>query len=290
MTWLRALAVVPLFISASASASATCPPKGSTRESLAALKATKFDVPDAAAREALVKGLLGCLGSPDPALRDGVAYEALTRWLRDGKLDAAALRGLRDALQGMLAGADAAGFRKPFAALVLSEVARVDRVKPWMTAEERTAMVESAARYVESVRDYRGFDEATGWRHGVAHGSDWLMQLSLNPALDRAQADRILAAVATQAVPEQAHAYVFGEPERLARPVLFLARRGIYSEEEWRAWFAALLPRLGAASKAYKDGAWLARRHDLRAFLLSLFVEADTKLAPAIRAALKQVP
>ncbi|WIG94206.1 DUF2785 domain-containing protein [Myxococcus sp. SDU36] len=288
MTWLRALAVLPLFVSASASA--TCPPKGSTRESLAALKAKKFAVPDDAEREALVKGLLGCLGAPDPALRDGIAYEALAQWLREGKLDTAALRGLRDALQGMLAGADAEGFRKPFAALVLSEVARVDRVKPWMTAEERTAMVESAARYVESVRDYRGFEEVTGWRHGVAHGSDWLMQLSLHPALSRAQADRILAAVAAQVVPERAHAYVFGEPERLARPVLFLARRGLYSEEEWRAWFAALLPRLGDASKAYKDGAWLARRHDLRAFLLSLFVEADEQLAPAIRAALKQVP
>lgn len=288
MTWLRALAVLPLFISASASA--TCPPKGSTRESLAALKATKFAVPDDAERKALVKGLLGCLGASDPALRDGIAYESLTQWLRDGKLDTVALRGLRDALKGMLTGPDAEGFRKPFAALVLSEVARVDRVKPWMTAEERAAMVEAAARYVESVRDYRGFDEATGWRHGVAHGSDWLMQLSLNPALNRAQADRILAAVATQAVPEHAHAYVFGEPERLARPVLFLARRGIYSEEEWRAWFAALLPRLGDASKTYKDSAWLARRHDLRAFLLSLFVEADETLAPAIRAALKQVP
>ncbi|NVJ04401.1 DUF2785 domain-containing protein [Myxococcus sp. AM001] len=288
MMWFRALAALPLFISTSASA--TCPPKGSTRESLAALKAKKFAVPDDAERAALVQELLGCLGAPDPALRDGIAYEALTRWLRDGKLDAAALRELRDALQGMLAGADAEGFRKPFAALVLSEVARVDRVKPWMTAEERTAMVESAARYVESVRDYRGFDAATGWRHGVAHGSDWLMQLSLNPALNRAQADRILAAVATQAVPERAHAYVFGEPERLARPVLFLARRDLYSEEEWRAWFAALLPRLGDASQAYKDGAWLARRHDLRAFLLSLLVEADAQLAPAIRAALKQVP
>ncbi|AEI63521.1 DUF2785 domain-containing protein [Corallococcus macrosporus] len=288
MTWLRALAVLPLFIPALASA--TCPPAGSTRESLAALKAKQFAVPDAAERAALVKGLLGCLGAPDPALRDGIAYEALTRWLRDGALDTAALRGLRDALQGLLAGADAEGFRKPFAALVLSEVARVDRVKPWMTAEERTAMVEAAARYVESVRDYRGFDAATGWRHGVAHGSDWLMQLSLNPALERAQADRILAAVATQAVPERAHAYVFGEPERLARPVLFLARRGLYSEEEWRAWLAALLPRLGDASKAYKDAAWLARRHDLRAFLLSLLVGADEQLASALRATLKQVP
>jgi hypothetical protein len=48
------------------------------------------------------------------------------------------------------------------------------------------------------VSDYRGFDDKEGWRHGVAHGSDWLMQLALNPALDRGQLDQMLAAIATQ--------------------------------------------------------------------------------------------
>ena len=31
-----------------------------------------------------------------------------------------------------------------------------------------------------SVRDYRGFDAKQGWRHGVAHGADLLLQLSRN--------------------------------------------------------------------------------------------------------------
>ncbi len=280
-----------------APALATCPPDGQSRESLQALKVLKFTVPDAAERQALANGLLECLGDPDSALRDGIAYEALTQWLRAGDFDADALRALRDRLQAMLGEDDADGFRKPFAVLVLSEVARTDRIAPWMTPVERAAMVDQAAAYVESVSDYRGFDDKEGWRHGIAHGSDWLMQLAMSPALERAQTDRILAAVAKQAVPESAHAYVFGEPGRLARPLLYIAKRGLYSEADWQAWFAALPPKLGDADKAYNDGAWLARRHDLMAFLMSLYLEADQsddaqvkQLKPAIVAALKQVP
>jgi len=274
---------------------AACPPEGQTRESLQALKILKYTVPDAAERQTLAAGLLECLGDSDPALRDGIAYEALTQWMRAGQLDADGLRALRDRLNAMRAADDANGFAHPFAALTLSEIARTDRIAPWMTPEERAAMVEAAAVYVESVRDYRGFDDTEGWRHGVAHGADWLMQLSLNPALDRAQLDRMLAAVARQVVPETPHAYVFGEPGRLARPVLHAAQRGLHSEAEWQAWFSALVPRLGETK--YDDSAWLARRHDLMAFLMSVYLEADQtedaqlkQLKPAVVAALKTVP
>lgn len=274
---------------------AACPPEGRTRDSLQALKILKYTVPDAAERQTLALGLLDCLGDPDPTLRDGIAYEGLTQWMRAGQLDAESLRTLRNRLDAMLVADDANGFARPFAALTLSEIARTDRIAPWMTLEERASMVENAAAYVESVRDYRGFDDTEGWRHGVAHGADWLMQLASNPALDRAQLDRILAAVATQVVPETPHAYVFGEPGRLGRPVLHAAKRGLHSEAEWQAWFTALVPKLGPTK--YDDGAWLARRHDLMAFLMSVYLEADQsddpqfkQLKPAVVGALKTVP
>jgi hypothetical protein len=289
MGWLLALLMAPAF--------AACPPEGQTAESLQGLKAEKFAITDAEARKMLAQGLLDCLGNPDPILRDDIAYSALMAWMRDGDFDADTLRGMRDALYAQLDGDDGQGFRRPYAALVLSEVARTDRVQPWMTPEERVAMVEKAAAYVESVHDYRGFDDKQGWRHGVAHGADWLMQLALNPALERAQTDRILAAVAAQAVPEAAPAYVFGEGGRLARPVVYIAKRGLYSAEEWTAWFATLPPKIGDEAQAYSDTHWLARRHDLMAFLMSLYIETDQsddphirELKPAIVAAVKAVP
>ena len=294
---MRGLMLILLLALLAAPAFAACPPEGQTRESLQALKLLKFTVPDAVERQTLANGLLDCLGDPDPTLRDGIAYEALTQWMRADQLDVEGLRALRDGLYAMLTADDATGFARPFAALTLSEVARTDRIKPWMTSEERAAMVDAAGKYVESVRDYRGFDDTEGWRHGVAHGADWLMQMALNPVLDRAQLDRILAAVATQVVPGTSHAYVFGEPGRLARPVMYAAKRGLHTEAEWQAWFTALVPKLGEAAKAYNDAAWLARRHDLMAFLMSVYLEADQsddtqlkQLKPAVVAALKAVP
>jgi hypothetical protein len=123
------------------------------------------------------------------------------------------------------------------------------------------------------------------------------MQLALNPALERAQTDRILAAVAAQVVPEAAPAYVFGEGGRLARPVVYIAKRGLYTKEEWTAWFIALPQKIGDEAQAYNDSRWLARRHDLMAFLMSLYIEADQsddahirELKPAIVATVKTVP
>lgn len=277
-------------------AQAVCPPEGTDAGSLRLLREQTFAVPDDVLA-ALATGLPACLADPDPALRDGVAYEGLSAWLRAGRLDGEQRRALRDRLYAMLGEDDGGGFGPPFAALVLSEVARTDRVEPWMSAEERADMVARAAAYLVSVRDYRGFDAAEGWRHGVAHGADWLLQLVLNAQVDRGQVNTLLAAVAVQAVPESAHAYVFGEPGRLARPVVYAARRGLLDEDAWTRWFAALPPRLGDAAAAYADAAWLARRHDLMAFLMSVYLEADQSgdanvraLKPAVVHALKAVP
>lgn len=290
------LMLIVLFILAAAPAMA-CPPPGYDKPALQALKKNGFAVADPARRRELAQALVGCLGDPDPELRDGIAFEALSQWMRADAFDAAQMGALRDRLYGLLDGPEGEGYARPFAALVLSEVARTDRIKPWMSAAERAAMVDKAAAYVEGVRDYRGYDDVQGWRHGVAHGADWLMQLALNPALDRAQADRILAAVVAQAVPASGHAYVFGEPERLARPVLFVAQRGLHSDAEWAAWFAALVPRIGDAKQAYRNVAWLARRHDLSGLLQNIYLQAgnsqDPKirtLQPAVLAAIKAIP
>lgn len=131
----------------------------------------------------------------------------------------------------------------------------------------------------------------------MAHGADWLLQLVLNAQVDRAQVEVLLQAVAEQVVPESAHAYVFGEPGRLARPVLYAAQRGLLDEAAWTRWFGALPPRLGVAKQAYADSAWLARRHDLMAFLMSIHLEADQSensdiraLKPVVVQTLKAVP
>jgi len=214
-----------------------CPPPGQTRASLLELKAQKFEVAGEEKRNQLALELLSCLDDPDPAIRDGVVFEGLSTWLRAKALKPSTIEALRVSLQAALMGPkDAAGFRRPFAALVLSEVARTDRIEPSFTESERAALVETAATSLAAVDDYRGFDDKEGWRHGVAHGSDLVLQLALNSRIEGPALQRLMEAVQTQIAPRGEVFYSFGEPERLARAVVFTYRRGQLDAAFWEAW------------------------------------------------------
>ena len=297
----RLFAVLVLSLATAHSAVAACPPEGWDRERLLELKKSEFKIAEAPERQALALGLLACLADPDPVLRDGVAFEGWSKWLRADQLSEETRRAATLELLPLLAAnaVDEAGFRQPFAALVLAELARSERKTPWMQAAERQQLLEAAALYVESVRDYRGFDDVQGWRNGVAHGADLLMQLALNPALHKGQLDRILAAVKSQVAPAGSHSYIHGEPARLARPALFVAMTGMYSTEQFAAWLepiAAPAP-LVAWSDAFKSSEGMARRHNTRTFLLEMYLAANASkdetlraLLPAINKAMAMVP
>src|SRR5437867_5022157 len=251
-----------------ATAHAVCPPDGESRESLRSLKAVNWQLDDAPRRAALAQALVDCLADPDPELRDDLASGALQQWMHAGQLDADGARRIAQRLLPQLSAgpaSDPEGFAAPFAALTLSEVARADRLKPIFAPAERDALLGAAADYLRNLRDYRGFDPRQGWRHGVAHGADLLMQLALNPALDKFQLDRILDAVAHQVVPAAEHFYIYGEGDRLARPVLFVARRGLHSTDEWTAWFTALANAAKPVEGQAPTQASLARLHDAKA-------------------------
>ena len=293
---------VLLVLAAPAPALAACPPEGWTTAELQALRAGAFTLEDAARRDALALGLVDCLGDADPAVRDGIAYEALSTWMRAKSLAPETLAALRERLQYELNAPqeDALGVRQPFVALVLSEVARTDRVAPWLTPEQRASLVTDAAAYLSGVRDYRGYIDDQGWRHGVAHGSDVALQLAVNPAIDRDQLDTLLAAVRAQVVAADGHAYIHGEPGRLARVVFFAAQRDLHDKAHWDGWLkdiAAPGP-LGDWGKAFTSEAGLARLHDTRAFLhalLALTVRTEDaalrdRLQPAVAAALAPIP
>lgn len=287
---------LPLLMGAGVAPGA-CPPATHDRAALESLKASNFELAEDARRQSLALALADCLAHPDPWLRDGVAFEAIHAWLRGKQLDEATRVKLLERLSRDLAPEppDAQGFRQPFAALTLSEVARTDRLAAWMTSAQRAALVDLAARYLSSVRDYRGFDARDGWRHGVAHGADLVTQLVLNPAVDRASLDRLLAAVALQITPP-GHSYVYGEAERLARPVLYAAQRGLHGQEEWQQWLTGVaspspMPDWGTA---YQSPEGIAKRHNVMAFLYTLYANAREsgneniqRLVPGLQAVFK---
>jgi hypothetical protein len=268
-----------------------------SKEALIKLKQDQFVLQKPEDLQSLSNQLVKCLAAPDALLRDGIAYEGLSKLLRQKSFDVAQLQDLRAQLYGILAAEDEQGFARPFAALVLSEVARTDRIEPWMTDQERSEMLNKATGYLLSVNDYRGLDPEFGWRHGVAHGSDWLLQLAVNPKLDVAQLRAITDAVALKVLASDGHSYIFGEPGRLARPILFAAKRDIRTEAEWLAWLQLSVKSLDDPAKAYKDVNWMAKRQNLVAFLDSLYIESDLSsdetlkpLHNAVKQSLSAVP
>jgi hypothetical protein len=280
-------------------ARSACPPQGWSLAQLETLKKEQFVVADAAVRQELALTLTACLAHPNPAVRDGIAFEAFTAWMRGKLLDRATLSALGAQLLGELSRPDPEGFTRPFSALVLAEVARTDRIEPWMSDAERDAVVRGAALYLARISDYRAFTDREGFRHGVAHGADLVLQLTLNPAITKAQLDHLLLAVAAQVSPDANMAYWAGEPDRLARPVLFTAQRKLHTADEWSSYFREVInpTPLESWKVAFASELGIRKRHNVRAFLLSVFAAASSSEDPGVRqlvapaaAALKAVP
>ncbi|MBY0494187.1 MAG: DUF2785 domain-containing protein [Cyanobacteria bacterium] len=137
-------------------------------------------------------------------------------------------------------------------------------------------------------------------RAGVAHGADFALQLALNPAVTNAQLDQLLPAIATQVAPRDTSvAYWAGEPDRLARAVVFIAQRNRHSDAEWKTWFEKVMnpAPLKSWDAAFSSEAGIKKHHNVRAFLLSVFATAMTtddpgvkQLVSPVRESLKFVP
>lgn len=290
----RQWAVMALTLVCAGAAAAECPPTWNGQAQLAApLRAwVQESALPAAQFQRVAVALADCLSSPDPALRDELGFEVLSSWMRAGRLTPDTLRQLRDRWLAVLRSPpDAPGFHAPFAALALSELARVDRVQPFLQPDERKALLEAGAGWLRQWRDYRAHDDREGWRHGVAHGADLLMQLALNPALGPEEAALALEALGSQVLAQGQHAYRHGEGERLARAVRFALVRSAWTAEQVQAWLQGVLqPARGTAW----DERRLRQVHNARQFLWPLYVALQEqrdagqrdRVLPAVREAL----
>lgn len=245
-----------------------CPPSGYDRERLEQLRASNWEISQRRERERFARALAACVASPDPFLRDAVAFEALSTMLRGNQLSAGVMTDLTQDMLRRLDAEEGPGFERPFAALVLSELVRADRINPYYSEALRREALDRAIAYFVGVRDYRGFDEHEGWRHGVAHGSDVLLQFAVNSSIGLADQERIRDAIATQVAPA-GHFYNYGEPQRLGRVILLMARRGDFTEDQWDEWFARVASPAPFESwnDVFASQEGLAKRHNTMAFL-----------------------
>ncbi len=254
----------------------TCKPLGLDKDALLQLNEQGYEIADADRRERFAIELVECLGDPDPQIRDDIAFDGFVTILRGKQLRDDTVRTLLSAMTSLLNSDedDQAGFRKPFLALSLAEIARADRIDEIFSAAERAALVTDSTIYMRSISDYRGFDVEEGWRHGVAHTADLQMQLTLNSTVTQEQLVQMRDSIATQVAPQGDHFYIYGESGRLARPILFMAARDAFTEQQWIDWFAGLASAdpYETWSDVFSSQAGLAKLHNTRAFAEAIYV------------------
>jgi hypothetical protein len=232
--------------------------------------------------------LLLCLGERDPKVRDGIVYAATSEWLRGELLDQATVKTMFDFLVNTLkqTNQDPNNFTQPFAALVLAEVLRVDRITPYLMDNELQKAIDVTTTYLRNIIDYRGFDDIQGWRHAVAHTADVLLQLSLNKKVSKVQLDQMLDALKSQVSPQPLHFYVFGEPKRLAMAFIYIVLRGEHSEKEVVNYLHGVVNPAPFTDwqSVYSDKKGLAKLHNTRGFIYSIFAISAQSENPALKA------
>ena len=147
--------------------------------------ASGLAVPQDRPLDDLTAELTRMLGDPDPALRDGTAYPALTTWIERGVYDDL-LAGLGDGMaSGLLVGIGERDtdsvFRRSFSALILGECIARDNQRPLVPGNKVLEWGDRVATWLLRERDLRGWVPGKGWAHAVAHGADSLATLALSP-------------------------------------------------------------------------------------------------------------
>lgn len=161
------------------------------------------------------------IGSPDPALRDEIAYIVFARWIvRDQHYAPDELRQLIGTLTVNLryfigdTDTDTVLLRS-FSALILSLIAYYDVQTPFLTSDEIHHLLDHALTYLAEEQDLRGHVDGIGWVHATAHTADLLKFLARNPKTDESDHLRIINAIADKLLSVTHAVYVHDEDERL---------------------------------------------------------------------------
>jgi hypothetical protein len=235
------------------------------------------EIADSIDANRMALSLSACLASPNSELRDKIAYEVLTYWLRNDKLDEEVIFSLRERLlRGLSRRSEQtetdAAIERAFSALVLSELVRDDSSHKRWSDDQFTKTLEHAITMFEQERDYRGLDPEIGWIHTIAHGSDLLWRLAIHPNISGQQQESLLAALSTQIARPGAPAYVFNEADRLARVAYSIFAQQKVELDLKTKW----IDQIGSPAPlqnwggAFASTAGMARLHNTKQFLRAL--------------------
>ena len=205
----------------------------------------KYAVPEHESADQLAHELSTLLASPDPELRDDLAYSILARWIyRPNILTTPTLHSLTEEWRANLkSGIGETGtnsvLKRSFSALLLSSIAYKEAKTPFLGEARYHELFADALNYFQSERDLRGYDAKLGWIHANAHTADLLHELASSPLATREELNQVLSAIATRlaSAPE---VYTQGEQDRMAVAVIAVVRKPTVDVESFTAWLARM--------------------------------------------------
>ncbi len=191
----------------------------------------------------LTAELATMLGSPDPAVRDGVAYPTMATWIGRGVYDDL-LVGLGDGMStGLGVGLGERGtdtvFRRSFSALVLAEVIERDNTARLVPAGKVMEWADRIVAWYLREQDLRGFVPGSGWAHAGAHGADAIGVLAKSSHVATPELTVLLDVIADRLISADVVLNA-GEPDRMASAVMAVLRRDQVPLKVIEPWIARI--------------------------------------------------
>jgi hypothetical protein len=210
-----------------------------------AIQTNHYAVPDGESAAALAHELSGYLGSPDPELRDDLAYSILDVWIIERpQLSRQELIPFAEEWSANLkigigeSGTDSV-LKRSFSALMLSSIAQRDLKTQFLGDTRYHTLLNNTISYLTNERDLRGYDASKGWIHSTAHTADLLKALAENDLLTQDDQHAILTAIAER-LATATTVYSYGEQDRLALAIRSIVTRRDFDAEYFNKWLANL--------------------------------------------------
>ncbi len=255
-----------------------------------AIAKNKYAVPEHESADALSEELSGLLASPDPELRDELAYSIFARWIYGRKISTPQLNALTDEWRANLKdGLGETGtnsvLKRSFSALCLSLMANREAKFPFMGADRYHQLVAEGTAYLQAERDVRGYDAKLHWIHPTAHTADLLAALAASSLLSPQEETSILSAIAKRlfTTPE---VYTQGEQDRLAAAVVAVIRRPDFEQASFQPWLDGIKNEdrdVWTATTPESLARFQNHNYLLQALTARLALEPDSPRVPAYK-------
>lgn len=255
-----------------------------------AIIAADYALPAGHSVDTLTAKLVEYLGSPDPELRDRIAYFVLGTWIEAGHYSPSDLMAMMEQMlanlrHGLGEDGTESVFLRSFSALVLAEIIAEDNRRPFLDdSQVRRVLAESLA-YVAAEADLRGYVPDQGWAHACAHAADLLQVLAESPRMGIPELLLILDSVGRRVTFPVDYLFVHDEDERLVRAAVAVMRRNLLTLDDLTNWLVQVATPTGNPLwiESFLDVRDLGARHNSKLFLRSLYFElAFAENRPAV--------